>query len=148
MANNIKGITIEIDANPQPLNNALKQIDSKTRSLSSELKQINSQLKFDPHNAVLLQQKFDVLTKKVEETRNKLQTLKDAQEQVDQQFKEGKIPEEEYRAFQREIALTESQLKTFEQQTEDAKKDLDNLGHEADETGTDFKEMGTDAQNS
>jgi len=148
MANNIKGITIEIDANPTPLNNALKQIDSKTRSLSSELKQINSQLKFDPHNAVLLQQKFDVLTKKVEETRNKLQTLKDAQEQVDQQFKEGKIPEEEYRAFQREIALTESQLKTFEQQTEDAKKDLDNLGHEADETGTDFKEMGTDAQNS
>lgn len=146
MANKIKGITIEIDANPTPLNNALKQIDSKTRSLSSELKQINSQLKFDPHNAVLLQQKFDVLTKKVEETRNKLQTLKDAQAQVDQQFKEGKIPEEEYRAFQREIALTESQLKTFEQQTAEAKKDLDNLGHEADATGKDFNELGDDAQ--
>lgn len=148
MANNIKGITIEIDANPTPLNNALKQIDSKTRALSSELKQINSQLKFDPHNAVLLQQKFDVLQKKVQETRDKLQTLKDAQEQVDRQFQEGKIPEEEYRAFQREVALTESQLKTFEQQAEDAKKDLDNLGHEADETGTDFKEMGADAQDS
>lgn len=148
MANNIKGITIEIDANPTPLNNALKQIDSKTRALSSELKQINSQLKFDPHNAVLLQQKFDVLQKKVQETRDRLQTLKDAQEQVDRQFQEGKIPEEEYRAFQREVALTESQLKTFEQQAEDAKKDLDNLGHEADETGTDFKEMGADAQDS
>lgn len=146
MANNIKGITIEIDANPQPLNNALKQIDSKTRSLSSELKQINSQLKFDPHNAVLLQQKFDVLTQKVEQTREKLKTLKDAQAQVDQQFKEGKIPEEEYRAFQRELAQTESQLKTFEQQAEDAKKDLDNLGHEADDTGKDFDELGNDAQ--
>lgn len=148
MANNIKGITIEIDANPTPLNNALKQIDSRTRSLSSELKQINAQLKFDPHNAVLLQQKFDVLQKKVQETRDRLQTLKDAQEQVDRQFQEGKIPEEEYRAFQREVALTESQLKTFEKQAEDAKKDLDNLGHEADDTGKDFKDMGSDAKDS
>lgn len=146
MANNIKGITIEIDANPTPLNNALKQIDSKTRSLSSELKQINSQLKFDPHNAVLLQQKFDVLSKKVEETRDRLKILKDAQADVEKQFQEGKIGEEQYRAFQREVELTENQLKTFEKQAEEAKKDLDNLGHEADDTGKDFDELGDDAQ--
>ena len=146
MANNIKGITIEIDANPQPLNNALKQIDSKTRSLSSELKQINSQLKFDPHNAVLLQQKFDVLSQKVEQTRERLKTLKDVEAQVKEQHDKGIVSDEQFRAFEREVAQTESQLKTFEQQAEDAKKDLDNLGHEADATGKDFNELGDDAQ--
>ena len=148
MANNIKGITIEIGGKTTELDRALKSTEQKTQSLSKELKQINSQLKFDPHNAVLLQQKFDVLSERVSETRTRLQALKEAQAQVEQQFKNGEIGEEEYRAFQREVALAESQLKTFEQQAEDAKKDLDNLGNETDQTGDEFKELGRDAQTS
>ena len=148
MANNIKGITIEIGGKTTELDRALKSTEQKTQSLSKELKQINNQLKFDPHNAVLLQQKFDVLSERVSETRTRLQALKEAQAQVEQQFKNGEIGEEEYRAFQREVALAESQLKTFEQQAEDAKKDLDNLGNETDQTGDEFKELGRDAQTS
>ena len=148
MANNIKGITIEIGGKTTELDRALKSTEQKTQSLSKELKQINSQLKFDPHNAVLLQQKFDVLSQRVTETRTRLQALKEAQAQVEQQFKNGEIGEEEYRAFQREVALAESQLKTFEQQAEDAKKDLDNLGNETDQTGDEFKELGRDAEQS
>ena len=148
MANNIKGITIEIGGKTTELDKALKSTEQKTQSLSKELKQINNQLKFDPHNAVLLQQKFDVLSERVSETRTRLQALKEAQAQVEQQFKNGEIGEEEYRAFQREVALAESQLKTFEQQAEDAKKDLDNLGNETDQTGDEFKELGRDAQTS
>lgn len=148
MANNIKGITIQIGGETTELDRALKSTEQKTQSLSKELKQINSQLKFDPHNAVLLQQKFDVLSQRVTETRTRLDALKEAQAQVEQQFKNGDIGEEEYRAFQREVALAESQLKTFEQQAEDAKKDLDNLGNETDQTGDEFKELGRDAQTS
>lgn len=148
MANNIKGITIEIGGKTTELDRALKSTEQKTQSLSKELKQINNQLKFDPHNAVLLQQKFDVLSQRVTETRTRLQALKEAQAQVEQQFKNGEIGEEEYRAFQREVALAESQLKTFEQQAEDAKKDLDNLGNETDQTGDEFKELGRDAEQS
>ena len=148
MANNIKGITIEIGGDTSKLDSALKGIDSKSRSLSQELKQINNQLKFDPHNAVLLQQKFDVLSDQVEKTREKLKTLEEAQEQVERQFQNGEIDEGQYRAFQREVELTKSQLETFEKQAEDAKKDLDNLGNEADQTGNDFDELGRDAQNS
>ena len=44
MANNIKGITIEIGGDTTKLDSALKGVDSKTRSLSQELKQINKQL--------------------------------------------------------------------------------------------------------
>lgn len=148
MANNIKGITIEIGGDTSKLDSALKGIDSKSRSLSQELKQINNQLKFDPHNAVLLQQKFDVLSDQVEKTREKLKTLEEAQEQVERQFQNGEIDEGQYRAFQREIEKTKSQLDYFEKEAEDAKKDLDNLGNEADQTGNDFDELGRDAKNS
>lgn len=148
MANNIKGITIEIGGDTSKLDSALKGIDSKSRSLSQELKQINNQLKFDPHNAVLLQQKFDVLSDQVEKTREKLKTLEEAQEQVEKQFQNGEIDEGQYRAFQREIEKTKSQLDYFEKEAADAKTDLDNLGNEADQTGNDFTELGRDAQNS
>lgn len=148
MANNIKGITIEIGGDTSKLDSALKGIDSKSRSLSQELKQINNQLKFDPHNAVLLQQKFDVLSDQVEKTREKLKTLEEAQEQVERQFQNGEIDEGQYRAFQREIEKTKSQLDHFEKEAADAKTDLDNLGNEADQTGNDFTELGRDAQNS
>lgn len=148
MANNIKGITIEIGGDTSKLDSALKGIDSKSRSLSQELKQINNQLKFDPHNAVLLQQKFDVLSDQVEKTREKLKTLEEAQEQVERQFQNGEIDEGQYRAFQREIEKTKSQLDHFEKEAADAKSDLDNLGNEADQTGNDFKELGSDAQTS
>ena len=148
MANNIKGITIEIGGDTSKLDSALKGIDSKSRSLSQELKQINNQLKFDPHNAVLLQQKFDVLSDQVEKTREKLKTLEQAQEQVEKQFQNGEIDEGQYRAFQREIEKTKSQLDHFEKEAADAKTDLDNLGNEADQTGNDFTELGRDAQNS
>ncbi len=148
MANNIKGITIDIDGNFTQLDKGISEADKKAAKLQNELKQINNQLKFDPRNAVLLQQKFDVLTQKVQATREKLKQLEDAQEQVEQQFKNGEIGEEQYRAFQREVEKTRGQLERFEQEAEDAKRDLDNLGNEADQTGGDFNELGRDAQNS
>lgn len=146
MANNIKGITIQLDANPQPLERAIRDVDSKARTLSTELRQINSQLKFDPHNAVLLQQKFQVLSERVQNTREKLQQLEDAQDQVKAQFERGEIDEGQYRAFQREIELTKSQLNKFEQECNEAKNDIDNLGKETDQTGDEFTQMGNEAQ--
>lgn len=148
MASNIKGITIEIGGNTTKLDSALKSVDSKTRSLSQELKQINTQLKFDPGNTVLLQQKFQVLSEKVSATRDKLKQLEEAQEQVERQFQNGEIDEGQYRAFQRELEKTKSQLNQLEGEAADAKNDIDRLGNEADQTGDEFKQMGTDAKTS
>lgn len=145
MANNIKGITIEIGGETTELDRALKSTEKKTQSLNKELRQINNQLKFDPHNAVLLQQKFDVLSEKVQQTRTKLQALKDAQSQVEDQFRRGDIGAEEYRAFQREVAAAESTLARLENQAESAKKDMDKLGKETDQTGDEFTQMGNKA---
>ncbi len=112
----IKGITVQIGAETTGLKAALKDVENESSKLRSELKGIERQLKFDPHNVELWAQKQKVLNDQVEATREKLNRLKDVQAQVNQQFQEGKISEEQYRAFQREIAKTESQLKDYEKQ--------------------------------
>lgn len=113
MAQKIKGITIEIGGDTTKLDKALGEVNSKTRQLQSELKGVNSLLKMDPKNVTLLKQKQDLLNQSIANTKEKLNTLKIAQIQVQEQFDKGQITEEQYRDFQREIVATENKLKSL-----------------------------------
>ncbi|MEG1657341.1 MAG: hypothetical protein RR292_07685, partial [Christensenellaceae bacterium] len=106
----IKGITIEIGGDTTKLGNALKDINSKSKSLQQELREVDRLLKFDPTNTTLLAQKQQILTQSVEETSRKLTLLKEAERQAQQQFAQGKISQEQYRALQREVQETDRQL--------------------------------------
>ena len=114
MAGNIKGIKIEIDGDTQPLQKALKNVNKAATDASQELKQIDKALKFDTGNVTLLTQKQEVLQKQVATTKEKLETLRQAQSQVEQQFKNGDIGADQYRAFQREVEVTQNVLKSYE----------------------------------
>lgn len=114
MAGNIKGIKIEIDGDTQPLQKALKNVNKAATDASQELKQIDKALKFDTGNVTLLTQKQEVLQKQVSATKEKLETLRQAQSQVEQQFKNGDIGADQYRAFQREVEVTQNVLKGYE----------------------------------
>ena len=92
----IKGITIEIDGNTQGLEKALKGVEKNTTSIQKELKQVDKLLKFDPNNTVLLSQKQELLGKSISSTSEKLKVLKSVEEQVEAQFKQGKIGEDFY----------------------------------------------------
>lgn len=83
MAGNIKGITIEIGGDTQPLQNALKGVNKQASEATKELRQIDKALKFDTGNVTLLTQKQEVLAKQVETTKEKLATLRQAQAQVE-----------------------------------------------------------------
>ena len=110
MANNIKGITVEIGGNTENLNSALKSVNKTAGDLQSELKQVQKQLKFDPTSTELLSQKGAILKESISTTEDKLKQLKSVQGDVEQQFKNGDLGEEKYRAFQRELEKTKSQL--------------------------------------
>lgn len=114
MAGNIKGIKIEIDGDTQPLQKALKNVNKAATDASQELRQIDKALKFDTGNVTLLTQKQEVLQKQVSNTKEKLETLRQAQSQVEQQFKSGNIGADQYRAFQREVETTKNVLKGYE----------------------------------
>lgn len=159
MAGKIKGITIEIDGDTTKLDKALTGLDKQTTSVNKELRQVNSLLKFNPGNSELVAQKQQLLAKQVETTSQKLKTLKEAQSQVDAQFKAGDIGEDQYRAFQREVVATQGKLDSFSGQlknTDTYLKDNNDaagmaaVGYskaavKASQAGTDVKTMGQKA---
>lgn len=137
MAGNIKGITVEIGGNTGPLDKALQGVNKTSRDLQAELRQVDKLLKLDPTNTELLSQKHKILAESVDNTKDKLLKLKEAEKQVQQQFKDGKVPEQQYRALQREVVSTEQSLKKLESQgkqtnavlsKDDAVKNLKNIG--------------------
>lgn len=143
MANkNIKGITIEVDGNTTGLQKALKGVDSTSVKLNSELKEVNKLLKFDPSNTELLAQKQKLLTDSIGNTSTKLDQLKSAQSQVEAQFKSGNIGEEQYRAFQREIATTEQSLKGYKSQLSGLQSEQEKLGQNTKRLNTFFEASG------
>lgn len=107
MANNIKGITIEIDGKTEKLQKALSSVNRAVKTTKDELKEVEKGLKLDPKNTELLAQKQQLLTKAVGETKDRLDVLKTAEAQVEQQFKNGEASAEQYRAIKREVAATE-----------------------------------------
>ena len=73
-------------------------------------------LKLDPGNTELIAQKHRLLAQAVSETREKLETLKTAQQQADEALRNGTISQDQYDALQREIIETEQRLRSLEEQ--------------------------------
>jgi phage-related protein len=114
MAETVRGINVVIGADTTKLSKALSDVNQKSKDIQSELKQVERLLKFDPSNTELLAQKQQLLSKAVENTSEKLNRLKSVQQQVADQFARGEISEGQYRAFQREIAKTEQELRQLQ----------------------------------
>lgn len=132
MAESIRGINVVIGSDTTGLSAALSDVNKSSREIQGELSKVERLLKFNPKDTQLLAQKQKLLGDQVAVTREKLDRLKSAQAQVNEQFKAGKISEGQYRAFQREVIETESKLKHFETQlkaTQDRSKEFaDRLG--------------------
>ncbi|HGP8410112.1 TPA: phage tail tape measure protein [Streptococcus pneumoniae] len=141
MAGNIKGIKIEIDGDTQPLQKALKNVNKTATDASQELRQIDKALKFDTGNVTLLTQKQEVLQKQVSTTKEKLETLRQAQSQVEQQFKNGDIGADQYRAFQREVEVTQNVLKGYEGKLANVNQALNENGSATQNNKNQLKEL-------
>lgn len=124
MANKIRGITIELGGDATGLNKALSEVNKSIRDTQSQLKDVDRLLKIDPKNTELLTQKQKLLTQEIADTRDKLDTLKKAEKEAQQQFKQGKISEEQYNAIKREIVATENAEKSLSNQLKDTNKAL------------------------
>lgn len=117
MANRIKGITVEIGGDTTGLDKALKSVNTSIRSTQSALKDVNRLLKLDPSNTELLSQKQRLLKDAIAATKEKLDSLKVAQEQAKQQLENGELGQDKYDALQREIVETEEDLRRLQQET-------------------------------
>ena len=137
-ASRIKGITIEIGGDTTKLQTALKGVNTEIKNTQAQLKDVERLLKLDPGNTELLAQKHKLLGQAVEETKNKLETLKTAQQQADEALKNGTISKDQYDALQREIIETEQELKRLEEQANQSATALQKIAA----TGEKWKEVG------
>ncbi len=134
MADRIKGITIEIGGDTTGLSKALSGINNEIRDTQSQLKDVERLLKLDPGNVELLAQKQRLLKESIEETKDKLEILKDAQDQVWKQFAAGKIGIEQFEGIKREVIATEEQLEKLEGELKAVGEKADNAGESFDGT--------------
>lgn len=135
MANNsrVKGITIEIGGDATGLSKALEGVNKSINSTQSQLKDVNKLLKLDPGNTELLRQKQQLLSKAVEQTTDRLESLK----QAEAQLKASGVDEnsEQFMALRREIVETESSLDSLTQAANSSNAALSKIANTADEIG-------------
>lgn len=145
MANRIKGITVEIGGDTTGLDKALKSVNTSIRTTQSALKDVNRLLKLDPSNTELLPQKQRLLKDAIAATKDKLDSLKVAQEQAKQQLENGELGQDKYDALQREIVETEEELRRLQQEaatTNTALSKIDVAGQKMEAVGNSIASAG------
>lgn len=145
MASRIKGITVEIGGDTTGLEKALKSVNSSIKNTQSALKDVNRLLKLDPSNTELLSQKQRLLKDAIGATKEKLDSLKTAQEQAKQQLENGDLGQDKYDALQREIIETEEELRRLQQEaatTSTALAKIDEAGKKIETFGDSVTSAG------
>lgn len=155
MADRVKGITVEIGGDVTGLSKALSGVNKEIKDTQTQLKDVERLLKMDPGNTELLRQKYDLLNKSIDSTEKKLDTLKQAEKQVQDQFNRGEIGEKQYNALKREVVATETNLRNLKseaQKTDNAirgidEKPVEEVASAADKAETSLKDAGKEASN-
>lgn len=153
----IKGITVEIGGDTTGLDKALKGVNQEIRTTSSSLRDVERLLKMDPGNTELLRQKYELLNRQIDQTEDKLESLKNAEKSVQDQMKQGKVSEDQYNALKREIIATEASLRDLrsradatdkairgidEKPIEDVEKAAEDAGEALDDAGKNASNFG------
>lgn len=155
MADRIKGIVVEIGGDTTGLSKALSGVNKNIGDTQKQLKDVERLLKMDPGNTELLRQKYELLSKAVEQTDDKLTALKDAEKQVQAQFQRGDIGKDKYDALKREVIETEAKLgnlRTEAQKAENAvngidEKPVEEVAQAADKAEGALEDAGKEASN-
>lgn len=112
--NRVKGITIQIGGDTTGLDKALKDTNKNISNTQSQLRDVERLLKLDPKNTELLAQKQKLLAQATEETKEKLQVLNNANEQLRDSVG-TKVSAAQFDSLQREIVETEQALERLEE---------------------------------
>lgn len=140
MAEKIRGITIEISADTNPLMASFKQMQSSLRETDKALKDVNKLLKFDSGNVTLLSQKQEYLNEAIAKARLSLKAQQELLSSMPTDSS-GKLSEEQL-ALQRNIEETKQKLQGYETQLQDTKEKLTGASDETEKMKKGTKEAG------
>ncbi len=138
------GYMATIGADTSGLAAALTDLERHARSIQGELRSIN----FDVNNdggTVALQQRYTVLQQAIDNTRQKLEQLRAAEQAVNEAAANGTISEQQQRAFQRELATTENRLRRYENELERTEAQINGVEHETEQLERATESAGREA---
>lgn len=134
----VKGITIEIGGDSTKLTKALASVDKALKTTQANLRDIDKALKMDPTNVNLLKDRQRELAVEVENTKKKLETEKQALEQM-KQTDGFDANSEAARNLQTQIDLDTVALRELEGQ---AKQAASVIGSQMQAAGQKITELG------
>lgn len=135
----IKGINIALGADATKFTKALKDCNSKIKTTQTELNEVNKALKFNPKNVTLLTQKAGLLERKIADTKNEADTLRNALAEM--RAKGVDETSDEFMRIERAIIEADSKLENFNEELIKTKAAASNLG----QLGAKFSEVGKQA---
>lgn len=145
MADNIKGITIQIGGDVQPLNQALAEAARNATAYGKKLGEINQKLKLDPKNVELLTEKHNLLTEALATNEQQLAGVREAiANTLNGKF--GKATEEQLDALRRMEANLVTEGENLNVELENTNKAMASLGEESDDAGDSMEDMSEDAE--
>lgn len=112
----------------------------------NELSDVNRLLKNDSENVVLAAQKQELLEKAAEQTAKKLRSLNERLEDVAEQYRNGEIPEEQYRKFQRIIIATQQKLDGYQNELNSMNAVLDDTAETSGKAAEAVEKTGDSAE--
>ena len=113
MAGSIKGITIEVDGNVTKLDKALKDVNKSAKTTETQPRGVEKALRMDPGNVDLIKDKHMLLGQQIQNTKEKLDTLKRAESE---QGKAGAANTDDFKALEIEIDQTAAKLKQLKEE--------------------------------
>lgn len=144
-AGRIRGITIEVGGDTTKLTKALAGVDNSIKTTQSNIRDLDKALKLDPSNTELLKDKQIELANEIEATKKKLETEKQALDQLKQSdgFDETS---QEARNLKVQIDLDTAALKDLEKQAKDSSSIIQAkfkaIGDKCKEVGDSIKAVG------
>lgn len=115
MAENVKGIVVQIGGDTTGLSRALSKMNKEIKGTETELNKVNRLLKLDPTNIDLLKQKEQLLGDQIKKTENKVESLRNAKKQADEEMASGtEVNQKQYRELVRVLESTELKLKELQ----------------------------------
>lgn len=145
MANTkIRGITIEISADTNPLIQDFKKVSGSLKDTEKYLGDINKLLKFNPQDVNLLNEKQKALAEAVSLTTNKLSDLRKVYDTLPK-GENGELTEEQ-KKLQQEINVTQGTLEKYKKQVREVTAELDTMGKQTDQVEKETKERGEETK--
>lgn len=139
MAEKIRGITIELGGDTSGLSQSLKDVNGEINNTQKQLKDVEKLLKLDPKNTELLRQKQKLLGNQINNTKGKLETLKQAQKTMDKNGVDKNSAQ--YMALQREIVSTETELKSLKKASNETATAMSSIAQAADKVSKSSKKV-------